>query len=171
MKRHMLTVLIALVAGFMGAYAFALTDAETMHHSHGSDYFTDVAVDSPHGDDIGYAVEAGITMGLTPELYGSNVDVTREQMASFQMRDLAAAIVLAIQLERIQELQSIPPDPMHGMTWQEQADLCRWAALLLDHEAKARPENAIGGPEIYSYLSSTFRGLAQAIDPQFDTAE
>lgn len=171
MRRHILTVVIALLGGFMGAYCFALTDAETEGHSPGSDYFTDVVADSPHNDDIGFARELGITMGFSADTYGSDFPVRRDQMASFQMRDLAAAVVLGIQLAAIQEDLMDPPDPWYGLENQERADLLRWAALLLDHEARTRPVDAIGGARMYSYLSENFRLCAQAIDPHFDTVE
>jgi len=154
MRSHMLTVVLALLAGFIGACAYGLVD--DVLHFPGSDYFTDVAVDSPHNDDIGFAVEAGITMGLTPDLYGSNVGVSREQMASFQMRDLAAALFLATNLAKVEtNLMETP-----NMERQDIADTLRWGAALLEHEAKARPAEAIGGADGYTMQAERWRYLA-----------
>ena len=162
MKRHILTVVIALLAGFLGAFCYGQVD--DVLHFPGSDYFADVAIDSPHNDDIGYAKEAGITMGLTPELYGSEFNVTREQMASFQMRDLAAAIALTVELATIQ-INLGGWDPAQAPTQQERGDMLRWAAELLDHENQVRPAEAIGGQAVYPYLAGSFREHALAIDP------
>ena len=161
MRQHMLTVVIALLAGFFGAFAYGLVD--DVLHSPGSDYFSDVSADSPHSDDIGFAVEAGITMGVTPELYGSGAGVSREQMASFQMRDLAAAVALSVELTRVLQMDwgSVAPE----MTAQERADMLRWVASLLEYENQARPEAAVGGATVYSHLAERCRSYAIAYDP------
>ena len=154
MRQHILTVVIALLAGFAGAFAYALV-GEPLHLP-GSDYFSDVSADSPHSEDIGFAVEAGITMGVTPDLYGSGLPVSREQMASFQMRDLAMAMVLAVEVSRcLDQFQRLSP-----LTVEERIDVLRWGAELLEYENESRPAEAVGGTNAYTAMAEQFRDLA-----------
>jgi hypothetical protein len=77
------SILIAGVAiGLLAAAAWA-------YHAPGSSYFTDVSSLSPHNHDIGFCVEAGVTSGTGPDLYSPSLPVSRDQMASFLMRELA----------------------------------------------------------------------------------
>ncbi len=77
------SILIAGVAiGLLAAAAWA-------YHAPGSSYFADVSTASPHDDDIGFCVEAGVTMGTAPDRYSPSLLVSRDQMASFLMRQLA----------------------------------------------------------------------------------
>ncbi len=157
-------LVMSLLGGFAGAAVYAQVFA-TSTHLPGSDYFTDVSADSPHSEDIGFAREAGITMGMTPELYGPKVEISREQMASFQMRDFAAAMALAIEISREMHGSSWGESPNTNMTIKERAELLRWGADLLSYEDPTRPEGTIGGVTLYPHLISELHEWADMLDP------
>ena len=96
MRRKALTAMMVVVLGFAGAALFAAVDRYIYVHHPGSFYFLDVASDSPHNEDIGYATEYGVVSGYGDGTYHPNEAVTREQMASFVMRSSAVDPVVAV---------------------------------------------------------------------------
>ncbi len=159
-------LVVALMGGFLGAFVYAQV-ADWGTHQPGSYYYDDVAVDSPHSDDIGYLREAGITRGLTDTTYGPTLDVNRQQMASYEARDFAAGVAFATVL--LPYYNALLGNP--GLDWEippaaDAAKLMRWEAELLEAQAKSRPIEAVGGPEMYGTLAQNLRNAAQMLDPQ-----
>lgn len=70
--------------------------AQTITHHAGSYYFSDCSSMSPHDEDIGWLYEYGITQGFPDGTYGPSLNVTREQMASYVMRQTVADTALSV---------------------------------------------------------------------------
>ena len=85
--RKAASVLLMVGAGVLGGFLFSW--AQSMVHNPGSSYFSDVSLSSPHNEDIGYLVEYGVTTGTSATTYSPSMAVTRDQMASFLMRQTA----------------------------------------------------------------------------------
>ena len=96
MRRRVLALGMMVLLGFAGAALYgAIVQYVYVHHP-GSFYFLDVAVSSPHNEDIGYAVEYGVAGGYADATYRPDLPVSRQQMASFVMRSSAADPVVAV---------------------------------------------------------------------------
>lgn len=93
MKR-LLWCLLMVLCGFLGGALFCW--ASGAFHQPGSVYFSDVATSSPHNEDVGYLYEGGIVKGISDDLYGPSLPVTREQMASFLGRTSAETYLLTM---------------------------------------------------------------------------
>jgi len=87
-----------LTAAVLGAALalFAVRAWAAITHQPGSYYFSDVSSFSPHNQDIGYLVEYGVTSGTTETTYSPSMSVTREQMASFLMRQSAVDSLITL---------------------------------------------------------------------------
>jgi hypothetical protein len=96
MRRKVLAAAMMALLGFAGAALFAAAERFIYVHHPGSFYFLDVASDSPHNEDIGYAAEYGVVSGYWDGTYHPTEAVTREQMASFVMRSSAVDPVAAV---------------------------------------------------------------------------
>ena len=165
--RRLLIPVLCFVAALAGAYVGVglAQDEDPWNYPHylGSAYYTDVAGDSPHDEDIGYAREAGIIRGYTEDSYGPAGIVSREQMATYEMRDVALGLVVGLRMgEVLRGMDMWMPGPALSVEEQAQRDvqLFRWAANLIDHQAAARPDDAVWGPELYAYTSSNLRFVA-----------
>jgi hypothetical protein len=86
MKRLLVIAAVALVMGAAGGAA-ATVGVLAYTHSGGSAYFWDVSPSSPHNEDIGWAYEYGTVNGYWDESYHPSYVVTREQMATYIMRN------------------------------------------------------------------------------------
>ncbi len=89
--RSLSFVILGVAMGLFVASALA----QTMTHSPGSTYFTDVSPSSTFDHDIGFIYEYGVAGGYGDGRYGPGDLVTREQMAAYIMRQAAADTVLA----------------------------------------------------------------------------
>jgi hypothetical protein len=96
MRRKMLAAALMVLLGFVGAALYAAAVQVVYVHHPGSFYFLDVSPDSPHNEDIGYAVEYGVTSGYFDGTYRPEDPVTRQQMASFVMRASAEDPVVSV---------------------------------------------------------------------------
>ena len=160
-------LLCALVGAYVGTSLAQDDDPFIYPHYVGSAYYTDVAADSAHDEDIGYAREAGIIRGYTEDIYLPAGIVSREQMATYEMRDVALGLVLGLHMGSWWDgLKMWFPDS--NLTPEEEArlnvQLFRWSADLIDHQARARPDDAIWGPELYAHTSLCLRSMADAIE-------
>ena len=156
---------MGLLGGALGQAIFG--QEETLLHLPGDIYYSDVSADSPHADDIGFSREAGIARGFSDTLYGPDWLVTREQMATFEMRDFTAGIVFALRISGrlYQDIHGSPhmlPPSSVGIVeeWERDIAFCRWAAELIDYQAATRPADAMGGVNMYSDLAAQLRELA-----------
>jgi hypothetical protein len=95
MRRKILAATMTVVLGFAGAALYGAARYIYVHHP-GSFYFLDVSPDSPHNEDIGYAVEYGVVSGFWDGTYRPDDPVTRQQMASFVMRASAQDPVVSV---------------------------------------------------------------------------
>jgi len=89
MRKKVLSALLTIALGFLGAGLYGAAAQFLPFHLPGSVYFTDVNPASPHNDDIGYLVEYGVARGFADGTYHPDDVVTRAQMASFIMRSSA----------------------------------------------------------------------------------
>ncbi len=87
--RKVLSILMMVGFGFLGAALFAAADGELPFHHPGSCYFKDVSPDSTYDNDVGYAYEYGVVFGFPDGLYRPDDPVSRGLMASFVMRSSA----------------------------------------------------------------------------------
>jgi hypothetical protein len=94
MKRLLVIAAVALAMGAVGGAAATVGVLAYTHHG-GSTYFTDVSYSSPHNEDIGWAYEYGIVNGFWDNSYHPGAAVTREQMATYMMRNVAGDPSLA----------------------------------------------------------------------------
>ncbi|HUW10771.1 MAG TPA: S-layer homology domain-containing protein [Anaerolineae bacterium] len=175
------TFVICLVMGLagsaLGQYVFG-QEEEPLHRS-GAEYYEDVSAESPHADDIGFAREAGIARGFSDTEYGPGWVVSREQMATFEMRDFTAGIVFAL---RVVDLARFRDEKLGSLDWywfgpdgirhdteeekafwtqwgQDQGDMLLWMADLIEHEDGARPADAVGRADEYSVVAERLRSL------------
>jgi len=96
MRRKILAATMTVVLGFAGAALYGAAARYIYVHHPGSFYFLDVSPDSPHNEDIGYAVEYGVVSGFWDGTYRPDDPVTRQQMASFVMRASAQDPVVSV---------------------------------------------------------------------------
>jgi len=159
-------LICAMVGAYIGTSLAQDDDPFTYPHYVGSAYYMDVAAGSAHDEDIGYAREAGIIRGYTDDIYGPADAVSREQMATFEMRDVAFGLVVGLRMaEWYHGLQPWMPDmPLPiDEEFQRDAQLFRWAADVIDHQAAARPDDAVWGPELYAHTSTCLNFVADAL--------
>lgn len=96
MRQKLLAALMMILLGFVGAALYGAAERYIYVHHPGSFYFTDVNPLSPHDEDIGYAYEYGVVDGFGDGTYRPELNVTREQMASFVMRSSAVDPIVAV---------------------------------------------------------------------------
>lgn len=131
------SILIAGVAiGLLAAAAWA-------YHAPGSSYFADVSSSSPHDDDIGFCVEAGVTTGTGPDRYSPSLLVSRDQMASFLMRELAfTSVVMPFWVDAVLFDGDVTYDLyLQGYITYDEYEailaLIEWNLQLLEHQGSA----------------------------------
>jgi hypothetical protein len=144
-----------LTAAILGAALtmFVLSAWAAIPHYAGSDYFSDVSSSSPHNHDIGYLVEYGVTQGTDATHYSPSLPVTREQMASFIMRQTTSDIALSVFVTDLVLFDGYYAYQAYldgYVTWEEyQAlqDSLDWYLSLLDYQAAAMASETAGeGP-------------------------
>ncbi len=168
MKYWMLVVCFAMGLLGSGIGQCILSQTESVQHWSGAEYYEDVSADSPHAEDIGFAREAGVARGFSNTQYGPGSDVSREQMATFEMRDMAAAIIFTLRIsgrlyDDVYGVRSplLPPTSMGLIEeWEYDIAFCRWMADLIEQEMVARTSDAIGGPDLYADYATHLRAWA-----------
>ena len=141
--------------------------AQTITHHGGAYYFSDCSATSPHDEDIGWLYEYGITQGFPDGTYGPSLNVTREQMASYVMRQTAADTALSV---------FVTDEALFGgyytydayfqgyITWEEyqaiQAMLDWYFALLSDQASAASQTES--GDSLRAISTRALAGIAAA---------
>jgi hypothetical protein len=94
----MRTLTFLLVGAAMAIASIAAYEAAAQQRlaarSPGSYYFSDCSPTSPHDADIGYIYESAVANGFPDGTYGPQLQVSREQMASYINRSEAVAYCL-----------------------------------------------------------------------------
>ena len=154
-------LLCALVGAYVGT-SLAQDDPCVYPHYPGSAYYADIEAGTAHDEDIGYAREAGIVRGYSNVIYGPAWVVSREQMATFEMRDFTLGLVLALRMSGVLHSYGAYV-PSSDLTVEERqrrdSQLLKWTADLIEHEGRSRPDDAIWGPELYTDMATWLRAL------------
>jgi len=90
--RKVLPMVLAICFGFAGG----LLGQATANHYGGAHYFPDCSAASACDQDIGFAYEGGIVKGYPDGTYNPAGVVTREQMASYTMRNFVSSSAMVV---------------------------------------------------------------------------
>jgi len=169
MRRQLMLPALCFIMGLLGVFCgqALFGQGDVVLHWPGSTYYTDISDSSPHDEDIGYAREAGIARGYSETEYGPDWNVSREQMATFEVRDFTAGMVTAVKIVGLLDYTPYtstrllaPPDwdEITVEEWfQRNIDLLSWSAELIEYQADTRPEDCAGGALMYSDVARHIR--------------
>ncbi len=141
MKRLLVIAAVALVMGAAGGAAATVGVLVYTHHG-GSAYFTDVSSSSPHNEDIGWAYEYGTVNGFWDNTYHPSAAVTREQMATYIMRNTTgdpAMAWLVVDYMYFDEYyfgqQAYDRGDITYDEWMAYEDMFAWYSALVNYQA------------------------------------
>lgn len=141
MKGYVAVVVVALLMGAVGGAAATVGVLAYTHYG-GSAYFWDCSSASPHDQDVGWATEYGIVKGYADGTYHPTAVVTREQMATYLMRQAVGDMVSSwlivdyMYFDGYYFGQVAYDDGV--ITWEEHqtfADMLDWLTALIDYQA------------------------------------
>lgn len=142
--------ILGMAVALLGVCAYNLY-AQTADHYPGSSYFPDCSSASVHDHDIGFLAEYGITQGYPDGTYRPGEAVSREQMASYIMRQTVAdwlgawLIIDDVYFDGYYFGNQAYQDGR--ITWEEYQALLivyDWMIQLMDYQASAMASQAAG---------------------------